>query len=175
MTPRDEPEGEVEHGEVGVGPLLPADQDAAEAVEPGVGSLDDPAASAEASLAFEGLRLLAARADVGGEAELGGELVHLGEVVALVQAEPLRPLRRRLRPLDRDRRDRGPAELEVVQVRAGRFDAKRDALTLAEEAPFAPFLPLSVGFGPVSSPPSGALPSAPSIASHSHSIPCASS
>jgi hypothetical protein len=37
------------------------------------------------------------------------------------------------------------------------------------------FLALSVGFGPVSSPPNGALPSAPSIASHSHSIPCLSS
>ncbi len=161
----------MEHGEVGVGPFLPADEDAAEAVEPGLGSLDDPAAGAEAGLALERLRLLAAGADVGGEAELDGELVHLGVVVALVQAEPLRVLGRGLGPLDRDRLDRGPAKLEVVQVRAGRFDTKRDALTLAEEAPFRPFLALSVGLGPVSSPPRGAFPSAPSSASHSHSIP----
>jgi hypothetical protein len=165
----------VEHGEVGVGPFLPADEDASEALEPGLRSLDDPATGAEASLAFERLRFLAARADVGGEAELCHELVDLGEVVALVQAEPLRPLRGGLGPLDRDRLDRGPAELEVVQIRAGRLDAERDALTLAEEAPFRPFLALSVGFGPVAAPPSGALPSAPSIASHSHSIPFASS
>jgi hypothetical protein len=163
----------VEHGEVGVGPFLPADEDPAEAVEPGLGALDDPAAGAEAGFAFERLRLLPARAHVGGEAELGSELVHLRKVVALVQTEPLRPLRSRAGPLDRDRLDGGSAELEVVQIRAGRFDAERDALTLAEEAPFRPFLALSVGFGPVAAPPSGAFPSAPSMASHSHSIPYA--
>jgi hypothetical protein len=140
-----------------------------------VRALDDPAASAEASLALERLRLLAAGADVGGEAELGGEPVHLGEVVAAVEAETLRRLGRGLGPLDRDRLDRGAGELEVVQICAGRFDAERDALTLGEEAPFRPFFALSVGLGPVSSPPSGALPSAPSSASHSHSIPFDSS
>jgi hypothetical protein len=79
----------VEHRQVGVGALLPADEDAAEAVEPGVGALDDPAAGAKAGLALDGLRLLAARADVGGEGELGGELAYLGKVVTLVQAEAL--------------------------------------------------------------------------------------
>src|SRR5215213_2150333 len=39
MAPGDECQREVEHGEVGVGALLPADQDAAEAVEPGMGPL----------------------------------------------------------------------------------------------------------------------------------------
>jgi hypothetical protein len=46
----------VEHREVGVGAFLPANEDAAEAIEPGVGALDDPAAGAEAGLAFELLR-----------------------------------------------------------------------------------------------------------------------
>ena len=165
----------MEHGEVGVCSFLPADEDAAEAVEPGLRALDDPAAGAEAGLALERLRLQAAGADVRGEAELARQLVHLGEVVALVQAEPVRPLRGRLGPLDRDRLQGRAGELEVVYVRARRFDAERDALTLAEEAPFRPFLALSVGFGPVSSPPSGALPSAPSSASHSHSMPFCSS
>jgi hypothetical protein len=162
----------VEHGQVGVGPLLPASEDAAEAVEPGVGALDDPATGTEAGLAHDRSRLFAASADVGGEGKLGGELVHLGEVVALVEAEPLWALRGRLGPRDRDRLERRSGELEVVQVRARGRDPERDALPLGEEAPFRPFLALSVGFGPVSSPPSGALPSAPSIASHSHSIPC---
>jgi hypothetical protein len=174
-SPGDEAAGEVEHGQVGVGAFLPADKDAAEAVEPGLGAFDDPAAGAVAGLAFERLCFLAAGADVAGEVELGRELVHLGEVVALVQAEPVRLFLGRLGPLDRDRGECGAAELEVVQVRAGRFDTERDALTLGEQAPFRPFLPLSVGLGPVSSPPSGALPSAPSIASHSHSIPLSSS
>ena len=165
----------MEHGEVGVGAFLPASEDAAEAVEPGVGSFDHPTAGTEAGLALDRLRLLAAAADVGGEGELGGELVHLGVVVALVQAQPLRLLRRRAGPRDRDRLERRAGELEVVQVRARRRDPERDALTLGEEAAFRPFLALSVGLGPVSSPPSGALPSAPSIASHSHSIPCLAS
>ena len=121
------------------------------------------------------LRFLAAAADVGGEAELGGELVHLGVVVALVEAQPVRLLRSRHGPFDRDRLDRGAAQLEVVQVRARRRDPQRDALALGEERSFRPFLALSVGLGPVSSPPSGALPRAPSIASHSHSIPCLAS
>lgn len=140
-----------------------------------MGALDDPAARPVAGLALELLGLLAAGADVRGEAELLGELVDLGVVVALVQAEPLWLLRGRLGPLDRDRLDRGAGELEVVQVRTRRRDPERDALTLGEEAPFRPLLALSVGFGPVSAPPSGALPSAPSIASQSHSIPCVSS
>ena len=165
----------MEHGEVGVGPFLPANEQTPEAVEPGLAALDDPAARPVAGLALQRLRLLATRADVGGEAELRGERVDLGEVVALVQAEPLRGRRRRLRALDGDRLDGGAGELEVVQVGARRRDRERDALALGEEAPFRPFLALSVGLGPVCSPPSGALPSAPSIASHSHSMPDASS
>ena len=163
----------MEHGEVGVGAFLPAGEDAAEAVEPGVGALDYPATGAEASLAFDRLRLVAAAADVGREAELVDEVAYLVIVVAAVEAQPLRPLPRRLGALDRDRLERGAAELEVVQVRARRRDPERDALTLGEERSFRPFLALSVGLGPVCSPPSGALPSAPSIASHSHSIPTA--
>jgi hypothetical protein len=134
-APGDEGAGEVEHGEVGVGAFLPASEDAAEAVEPGVGALDDPATSTEAGLALRG----------------------------------------RLGPCDRDALERRAGELKVVQVRARRRDPERDALALGEEAPLRPFLALSVGFGPVSSPPSGALASAPSIASHSHSIPCLAS
>ena len=79
----------MEHRQVGVGPLLPPHEDAAEAMQPGVSALDDPTASAEPGLALERLRLLAAGANVGGEAELARELTHLGVVVAAVEAEPL--------------------------------------------------------------------------------------
>jgi hypothetical protein len=165
----------VEHREVGVGAFFPAGEDAAEAVEPGVGSFDDPAASAEASLAFDRFCFLATAADVGGEGELLSELADLPVVVGTVEAEPLRGLRRRLGPLDRDALERVAGEPVVVQVRARWCDPDRDALTLGEERSLRPFLALSVGFGPVNSPPNGAFPSAPSIASHSHSIPCLSS
>jgi hypothetical protein len=165
----------VEHREVGVGAFLPASEDAAETVQPGVGAFDDPAAGAKAGLTLDQLRFLSARADVGGKAELVAELSHLVVVVAAIETEALTLARCRRWPLDWDRLERGPDELEVVQVRARWRDPDRDALALGEERSFRPFLALSVGFGPVSSPPSGAFPSAPSIANHSHSIPCLSS
>jgi hypothetical protein len=165
----------MEHREVGVGAFLPASEDAAETVQPGVSAFDDPAASAKAGLTLDQLRFLSTRADVGGKAELLAKLSRLVVVVAAIETEALTLARCRRWPLDRDRLERGPDELEVVQVRARWRDPDRDALALGEERSFRPFLALSVGFGPVSSPPSGAFPSAPSIANHSHSIPCLSS
>jgi hypothetical protein len=46
--------------------------------------------------------LVAAAADVRRKPALGGELVHRGRVVGAVETEPLRRLRRRLGPPDRD-------------------------------------------------------------------------
>jgi hypothetical protein len=51
---------------------------------------------------------------VRGEAELGAELAHFVVVVGGVEAQSLRPLPRRLRPLDRDRLERRPGEFVVV-------------------------------------------------------------
>lgn len=104
----------MEHGEVGVGAFLPAGEDAAEAVEPGVGAFDDPAAGAEAGLAFERLRFLAAAADVRRERELVGEFADLVVVVGGVEAQPVRELWRRLGPLDRDAFERVAGELVIV-------------------------------------------------------------
>jgi len=47
----------------------------------------------------------------------------------------------------------------------------RDPRSLAENRTFRPFFALSVGFGPVFGPPSGALVIAPSAASHAQSMP----
>jgi hypothetical protein len=104
----------VQHREVGVGAFLPAGEDAAEAIEPGVCALDDPAACAEAGLALDRLCFLAAATDVGGERKLLGELANLLVVVGGVETEPLRNLRRRLGPLDRDALERVAGELVVV-------------------------------------------------------------
>jgi hypothetical protein len=70
-----------------------------------VGALDDPAASAGVGVASLLLALLAARADVGDEAEPLDQLPGRRRVVALVEAEVLRRLLGRLRALDRDRSD----------------------------------------------------------------------
>lgn len=159
----------MEHGEIG--PFLPADKDATEAVELGVGALDHPAPRAEAGLALERLRLLAAGADVAGEGELGRELVHLGVVVALVQAEALGRGFGGVRSLDHDLFECRAEELEVVDVGARDLEPERDAAAFAEERALRPLLARSVGFGPVLAPPSGALVIAPSAASHAQSIP----
>ena len=63
----DQAAGEVEEGEVVLVLLAPADQDAAVAVEPGVGRLDDPAARFPARRLHLELDLVAAAADVRGE------------------------------------------------------------------------------------------------------------
>lgn len=123
----------MEHCEVSVGALFPADEDAAEAIQPGVGALDDPAARPVAGLALDRLRLLATAADVRGEAELGAELAHLVVVVGGVEAQTLRPPAGRLWPFDRDRLERRPGELVIVQVRARWRDPDRDALALGED------------------------------------------
>ncbi len=106
-----------------------------------------------------------------GEAELACEFAHFVVVVGGVEAEALRASLGRPGTFDRNRLDRRPGEQMVVAVGARVGYPDRDAATLGEKAPFRPFLALSVGFGPVLSPPSGALVIAPSIASHSHSIP----
>ena len=110
-----------------------------------------------------------------GEAELVGELAHLAVVVGRVEAEALRPLAGRGGPCYRDRLERRAGEEVVVAVGALVGDPNRDAFAFGEERSLRPFFALSVGLGPVWLPPSGAFVIAPSIASHSHSIPLRSS
>src|SRR5947209_16560276 len=92
-------------------------------------------------------------------------------VVAAIQAQPLRRLLGRLGPLDRDRVERRLEQLQIVAVGAVVRQPDRDPARLAQKRTLRPLLALSVGFGPVFSPPSGALLIAPSAASHSQSIP----
>ena len=110
-----------------------------------------------------------------GEAELAGEFAHLVVVVGRVEAEALRLLVGRLGPVYWDRLERRAGEEVVVAVGALSGDPDRDTAALDEERSLRPLFALSVGLGPVWLPPSGALVIAPSIASHSHSIPLRSS
>lgn len=100
------PKARVVQRAVVLGLLRPAHEQPAVAVKPRVRALDDPAPRPPVRVAPLRLDLLAARAHVRGEAELGHELAHAGVVVALVEAEPLRGRLARLRPLDRDRGER---------------------------------------------------------------------
>ena len=57
----------MKKGDVVLRGLVPADQDAPEAVQPAMGELHHPAPGFEPSLPLDGLGLLAPAADVGGE------------------------------------------------------------------------------------------------------------
>lgn len=166
---------EVEQGEVVLVLLGPADEDAAVAVHPGVTGLHDPAACPPIGLVNLELDLLTARADMGCEVVVAGQVANLGVVVCLVQADALRPLGCGLRTRDRDRVQRALQQLVVVAVRAAVVEPDGDPRALRDDRALGPFLALSVGFGPVFAPPNGALDIAPSAASHDQSIPTRSS
>ena len=80
-------------------------------------------------------------------------------------------LGRRLGPLDRDALSGWLEQRLIVAVGAVVRQPDRDPRSLAENRTFRPLLALSVGFGPVFGPPSGAFVIAPSQASQAQSIP----
>ena len=62
-----------------------------------------------------------------------------------------------------------------MALRAVMCQPERNPRRLAEKRTFRPLFALSVGFGPVFEPPSGAFPIAPSAASQDQSIPTTAS
>ena len=132
---------------MGVGVFLPADEQAAEAVEPGVGALDDPAAGAIARLVLERVGLVAAGADVGGEAELAYELVHLAVVVAAVEADAGCVLER-VGESDRDRVEGCAQELLVADVGACDRQSEWYPGRVGEQAPLRALFGSVSGIGP---------------------------
>src|SRR5208282_3181719 len=151
--------------------LGPADEERPVAVQPGVTGLHDPAPGTPARRADFEVHLLAAATDVGGEATRDRRLSGAVGVVGAIEAEPLRAPARGLGPRDRDRVERRLEQLQIVAVGAVVRQPDRDPARLAQKRTLRPLLALSVGFGPVLSPPSGALLIAPSAASHSQSMP----
>ena len=99
--------------------------------------LDHPALGLGAGLAL-GRDLLAAGAQVQGEAELGRQCPRLVIVIAFVQAEPLRLFRRGLRAQDRDRLQRLAHQLVVVAVGAGEGQAERDPAPIRQQGALRP-------------------------------------
>ena len=168
---RDQAAGELEEREVVLGFLRPADQEGAVAVEPGVAGFDDPAARSPAGHVSFQPQFFTARTDVRAVVAGDNELADAPEVVASVEAQPLRAPRCRLWSRYRDRVERRGQQLHVVAVGTVMRQPDRDPSCLAQKRTFRPLLALSVGFGPVFGPPSGAFPIAPSAASQAQSIP----
>ena len=87
----------------------------------------------------------------------------------------MRTPRGRRGPRDWDAVECQAEEALIVAVGAVVCQPDRDPCRLAEKRTFRPLLALSVGFGPVFGPPSGALVIAPSAASQLQSMPTTSS
>src|SRR3954470_19070090 len=141
MPPGDDGAGEVEEREVVGGLLGPTDQDAAEAVEPGVCSLDYPAARFGAGMTF-GMGFLATGAQMQGEAEGRGQGTRFIIVEALVEAEVLWPAAGRLGPLDRDCLDSLAHQLMVVAVGPVDHRPEGDTAAIGEDRALDPTLAL---------------------------------
>ena len=155
--------------------LGPADENPAVAVQPGVGGLDHPAPCAPTRGTDLLGDLLTTCADVRRQLVGGDGIANFLVVVSLVQADALRLLWGRLWPLDRDRVECALQQLVVVAVRAVVIESDGDPRTLRENRTLRPPLALSVGFGPVLGPPSGALLIAPSADRNDQSMPTTSS
>ena len=158
-----------------LGFLRPAYEQAAIAIQPRVGGLDDPAPGTPAGSAQLELDLLAAAADVRRKPVVGEQLATLSVVVAGIEAEALRCLPCGFRPPDGSRVEGGLQQGVVVAVGARALETDGYAGGLGKDRSLRPFLPRSVGLGPVLAPPRGALPKAPSQAGKDQSMPTASS
>ena len=82
----------MEHGKVVFGLFGPANKQVAEAIEPRMGALHDPAPGLLAR--FFGLRFFAAGPKVDRVAQFGHHVAHLGVIAARIQAQVLVMARR---------------------------------------------------------------------------------
>src|SRR3954467_14308357 len=137
--------------------------------------LHAPTAGLLARLPLQLLGLLAPGSHVRREAELLHQVPRVVVVVSLVQAHPLRLLRRRFGAFHRDALQRRLDQLLIVAVGPSTAKPTGTPAASVSRLRLVPCLPRSVGLRPVRSPPSGALVIAPSIASHSPSSPLISS
>src|SRR6476646_3083281 len=151
MTPGNDGEGEVEQGEV-VGRLLgPADQDGAEAVEPGMGALHHPAPRLGTGVTL-GPGFLAPAAQVQREAEFRGQGTRLLIVEALIETEVLRLPAGRLWTPERDGFERLAHQLVIVAVGPVDHRPKGHAAAVGQQRALDPALAavgrVGAGFSP---------------------------
>ncbi len=106
----------MKKGDVVVGGLVPANQNASKTVHPVVSTFHHPASGFEAGFPFDGLGLFTTASDVGGEAKLLYGLTHLIKVVAFIQAQTLGLLRAGRRALHWDTVNGSPYQPHIVAM-----------------------------------------------------------
>src|SRR6195952_174500 len=158
----------MEQGEVVGRFLRPADQDTAEAVQPGVRTLDNPASRLCSDVAL-GPGLLATAAQMQGKGECLGQGSRLVIVEALVEAEMLRTATARPGPLDGDRFQGLAHQLVVIAVRAIDDGTERHAAAISGARAFDPALSAICWIG------AGFFPHPAALSPSPHPMPATSS
>src|SRR5262245_7077255 len=114
--------------------LVPTDEHTPEAIHPTMRAFDHPAPGFEPRLLLECLGFVPTSTDVCREAKLLQEVPHLVVVVALIQTQPLRPLRGRVGPLYGDACNGGVHQLEIIPIRTVHGQPDGDAAAVGEQA-----------------------------------------
>ena len=168
LLERDEPAGELKHGEVVLRESLPADQEATEPVVPTVRPLDDPATRLAANTSDE--RLLASTTDVRNDPANSDRGFAVGVVVALVQTQVARTTRTE-QAADHDCVEHLGDKPLVVHVGPGDPHGQRHSSRIGQNVPFHAEFPPVGRVRPGVDPPFGALAMALSSEAKSHLMP----
>lgn len=102
MTKRNNSTDEVKETEIILDLLRPSHKNIPEPIKPTVRALNDPASGLKASALLDLLGFFAASADMRGVTELNDQSADFIEVIALVEAQVLTPVRPNPWPLDGD-------------------------------------------------------------------------
>lgn len=134
--PDDQTTRKVQHREIRVGALFPADQQASITIEPAVRAFDDPAPR-PCSVTL-GLALIPTTSNPRHHPDLPDMLIDAATDIAQIQAQPRTRCRRRL--VDDDLRQRLFQQPAVVSVGAIDDQCQRQTVTISEQAALdAPF------------------------------------
>jgi len=164
----DEPAGEMKESQIVGANSFPAYEQTAEAVVPGVGALDHPPARLPLDAAEQGL--LAAATNVGRDPASPNSRLRIAVVVALVEAEMLRPAWP-TRSAQDHRVERLGNEPLVVDVGAGDLGGQRDAAAVGQDVALDAAFRTVRGVGAREVPPFGAFTMALSSEDHLHWMP----
>jgi hypothetical protein len=128
--------------------LVPANEQTAKAVHPGMCPLHHPTPRFEPRFPLDCFGLFPARTHMRRKAEFFQRCIDLIIVVASIQAHPLWLIRGRLWPCDDQAFDRCADQLHLMPIRPLHLQADRDAMPLGQQAAFDAGLAPVGGIGP---------------------------
>src|SRR5690349_8361521 len=136
MTKRNDSTDEMKEAEIILELLRPSHKNIAEPIKPTVRALHHPPSRREASALLDLLGFFAAGADMRRVAELNDQVADFIEVIALVEAQVLTPVRPHPWPLDGEAVQRRFDQAHVVAVGTVDCEAEGHAAPFTQEAAF---------------------------------------